>query len=30
LVLLLMSIIVVLYIVLGEVVKGIFYKRIRF
>ena len=29
-VLLLMSIIVVLYIVLGEVVKGIFYKRIRF
>ena len=30
LVLLLMSIIVVLYIVLGEVVKGIFYKRVKF
>jgi len=30
LVLLLMSIIVVLYIILGEVVKGIFYKRVRF
>ena len=30
LVLLLMSIIVVLYIVLGEVMKGIFYKRVKF
>ena len=29
LVLLLMSLIVVLYIILGEVVKGIFYKRVR-
>jgi Mg2+-importing ATPase len=29
-VLLLMSIIVVLYIIVGEVVKGIFYKRVRF
>ncbi len=30
LVLLLMSIIVVLYIILGEVAKGIFYKRVKF
>jgi Mg2+-importing ATPase len=30
LVLLLMSMIVVLYIILGEIVKGIFYKRVRF
>jgi Mg2+-importing ATPase len=29
-VLLLMSIIVVLYIILGEMVKGIFYKRVKF
>ena len=30
LVLLLMSIIVVLYIIFGEIVKGLFYKRVKF